>query len=167
MSILFVIDMQKGFITDSNKHLVEKINNLIKSKKFDKVIATQFINKKNSQYIKSLNWNDMFSSPQIDFAVDLPKDAIIIKKHSYGLPSSMFKQDGLYVKDFILPKTGEIFICGTDYDACVLAVGYQLFDEGYAPKFIENAIGSSSRNPIDKNIIERIMQRNFGKQSIV
>lgn len=167
MKILFIVDMQNGFIPNSNKKLVENINNLIKYKQFDKIVATQFINKEDSQYIKSLNWNEMFSSPQIDFAVELPKDAIIIKKHSYGLPMSMFKSDGLHLtNDFVLSGDSEIYICGTDYDACVLAIGYQMFDAGYAPKFIDNCIGSASRNPIDKNIVEKIMQRNFGKQSV-
>ena len=168
MKILFIIDIQKGFITESNKFLIKNFINLIKSNNFHKIVATQFINKKDSQYIKSLNWNDMFSSPKIDFAVNLPRNAIIIKKHSYGLPTNLFKKDGLRLPNGLsLSKSDDIYICGTDYDACVLAVGYQLFDANYTIKFIESCIGSSSKNPLDKNIIERIMQRNFGKQSVI
>lgn len=44
MKILMIIDMQKGFINENNQFLVDNINNLIKSNKFDKIIATKFIN---------------------------------------------------------------------------------------------------------------------------
>ena len=70
-------------------------------------------------------------------------------------------------ENLIIPKDSEIYLCGTDYDACVLAIAYQLFDNGFAPKIISSCIGSASRNPIDKGIVERIMTRNFEKTSII
>lgn len=110
----------------------------------------------------------MFNSPEIDFALNLPKDTFIVQKSSYGLPNSMFVKKGLKIdKNLVIPRDSEIYLCGTDYDACVLAIAYQLFDNGFAPKIISNCIGSASRNPIDKTIVERIMTRNFGRASVI
>lgn len=90
MKVLLIVDMQKGFITNSNKGLIENINSQIKSGQYDKIVATKFINKENSNYIKKLNWNAMFNGEETDFAIDLPKNAIIIEKTSYGLPLKIF-----------------------------------------------------------------------------
>ena len=37
MKILIVVDMQKGFMTKSNLHLVEKINNYLRQNNFDNI----------------------------------------------------------------------------------------------------------------------------------
>ena len=169
MKVLLIVDMQKGFITNSNKGLIENINFQIKSGQYDKIVATKFINKENSNYIKKLNWNAMFIGEETDFAIDLPKNAIIIEKTSYGLPLKNFSKNGTELVENskkILDQNDDLFICGTDYDACVLAIAYQMFDNGYNVSFLNNCIGSSSRNPIDKKIIERILTRNFGAHSI-
>lgn len=169
MDTLIIVDMQKGLINDNNRFLLEKINNLLKHKKFDNIVATQFVNSEDSQYIKSLKWNKMFFSPDIDLALDLPENAVVVKKSSYGLPLSVFKEGMLDFSKFKLDKVGggRIVICGTDYDACVLAIGFQLFDHGFAPQFITECIGSASRKLIDKSAIERIMIRNFGENAVI
>lgn len=58
-------------------------------------------------------------------------------------------------------------MCGTDYDACVLAIGYQLFDRGIQPKFIWDCIGSAASVQLDKDLFEKMYKRNFGKDCIV
>ncbi len=167
MKTLMIVDMQNGFITDNNRFLIAEINNLIKSNKFDRIVVTQFVNNEKTQFFQSLNWKEMLSSPDIDFAVNIPKNSHIIKKDSYGLPINMFDKKGLKIdENLILPRDEQIFICGTDYDACILAIGYQLFDQGFTPIFIEKCIGSASKNPVDKDVVEKIMKRNFGKHSI-
>lgn len=61
----------------------------------------------------------------------------------------------------------EIEICGTDTDACVMAIAYNLFDNNIKPIILENLCGSSSSNPnIHCNSIE-IMKRSFGKENII
>ena len=97
MKTLLIIDVQNGFINDHNREMVKNIENLLKIEKFDNIIATQFVNNENSQYIKSLNWNAMFNSPEIDFALNLPKGTFIVQKSSYGLPNSMFVKKGLKI----------------------------------------------------------------------
>ena len=169
MNILMIIDMQKGFITDNNKHIVDVINNIVKSNKFDKIIATKFINKENSPFIKFLNWEGMLEPEEQKIIVDLPKDTVIIEKTSYMLPSYIVASHKLYLEGEIihLKDDDNVFICGTDQDACILGIAYQLFDSGIRVKFIKNAISSASKNSVDLEILKNIYKRNFGKDSIV
>lgn len=53
-SLLLVIDLQKSFINENTKYLIDRINNLVNSSMYDYVIFTKFINKINSIWVKSL-----------------------------------------------------------------------------------------------------------------
>lgn len=157
MKKLVIIDMQKGFINKNNSFLVENIENLIKNCQFDEIIATKFVNKENSQYERILNWKEMMGGEQIEFALPFPKNTRVIQKCSYSLPIES-------LDDF--SEEDEVYLCGTDYDACVLAIGYQLFDCGVSVKFISNAISSSSSKDRSETLNE-IVVRNFGKDALI
>ena len=53
-SLLLVIDLQKSFINENTKYLIDRINNLVNSSMYDYVIFTKFINKINSIWVKKL-----------------------------------------------------------------------------------------------------------------
>lgn len=58
--ILIVVDVQNGFLK-TTEH-VEKANQiaaLAKSGKFDKIVATKFLNYTGSMYEKYFNWSDL------------------------------------------------------------------------------------------------------------
>ena len=132
MKTLLIIDVQKGFINQNNEEIVSNINSIVG--KFDVVIATQFVNNHCTQHSKVLNWNKMMESDEVALAFNLPKNTHIIQKSTYALPAGVFSERGLMLEENILiPKGEEIYLCGTDYDACVLAVAYQLFDNGFVP----------------------------------
>ncbi len=155
MKTLIIVDVQKGFITKNNEFLVSNIENLLKKEKFDQIIATKFINKEDSQYVNFLNYSRFMENDGTDLAIKLPKNSIEVMKTSYGLP------------DITKIGKGEVYICGTDYDSCVLAMCFQLFDYGVQPKIIKNCVGSHSLNPIPFANFEKICMKNFGKDSIV
>ena len=58
-------------------------------------------------------------------------------------------------------------ICGTDTDACCLAIAFNLFDNNIKPIILsELCDSSSSRNPnLHENALE-IMKRQFGSENI-
>ncbi len=171
MKVLIIVDMQKGFINNNNKFLIENIENLLDNAGggFDKVISTKFVNHSSSQYVKHLNWNKMQRSGLSEFAIDLPKDVKIIEKETYGLKDRMFSGSIFKLgKNIFTADKDEIYICGTDYDACVLAIGYQFFDHGFQPHFIMDCVGSAAKNPnISPIQFQRQCQRIFGKNSIL
>ena len=94
MKALIIVDMQKGFIKESNKFLVDNINKLISENRFDKVIATKFVNNADSQYVKFLNWSKMIGEEEQEFAISLPANAIIAEKTSYGLDENALAKAG-------------------------------------------------------------------------
>ena len=55
-SLLLIVDIQKNFINENTRFLLDKINNLLNINKFDVVAFTKFINDENSPFYKILNW---------------------------------------------------------------------------------------------------------------
>ena len=56
-NILLVVDMQKGFTSkERTAALTERVRQLLSDEVFDTVIATRFINAKNSVYEKLFGW---------------------------------------------------------------------------------------------------------------
>ena len=153
MKTLLIVDMQKGFITENNKFLVKNIENLLKKHDFDRIFATKFINNEKSPFVKYLDYTKFFDGDGTDFALDLPSKTVEIKKTSYTLPKIL--------------RGGEFYLCGTDYDSCVLAIAFQLFDHGIQPKIILDCVGSHSKNPIPLEDFKKICIKNFGKDSII
>ena len=158
--ILIIVDVQKGFITESNKNMLENINKLLKHAHFDRIYATRFVNLHGSHFQRLLDWQQMTKSPDIDLAFDKPENLEIIEKTSYALPldfTQLLKQAG----------SEKVYLCGTDYDACLLAIGFQLFDMGLQPIFIENCLGSADKEPLPLEQFEKIAIRNFGKDCLI
>ena len=118
MKYLLIVDVQKGFINNKNVEIIPNIEKWINSPNFDRIIATKFINKPDSQYFKQLNWQKMTSSPDIDLAFKLQNEerVTIVEKTSYALPQQAVNS--------LFDEGAEIYICGLDYDACVLAIGF-------------------------------------------
>lgn len=90
--ILIIVDVQKGFITNSNKNMLENINKLLERSHFDRIFATKFVNLNGGQYQRFLDWHKMTESPDIDLAFDEPENLEIIEKHSYALPLDFAQQ---------------------------------------------------------------------------
>lgn len=159
MKKLLIVDMQKGFINKNNDFLVKNAQNLINSGEFDKIYATKFLNRKGSPFFKFLNWSRFCDNSETDFAIDLPKEAIVLEKTSYALAGEEVEKN--------FDKDDEIYLCGTDHDSCVLAIAFQFFDFGICPHILIDCVGSHSEKPISKSDFEKICVKNFGKDSIV
>ena len=57
-------------------------------------------------------------------------------------------------------------ICGTDTDACCLAIAFNLFDNNIKPIILSELCANSSNNiNLHKNALE-IMKRQFGTNNI-
>ena len=57
-------------------------------------------------------------------------------------------------------------ICGTDTDACCLAIAFNLFDNNIKPIILSDLCASSSRNKNIHNNALEIMKRQFGIENI-
>lgn len=103
----------------------------------------------------------MTSSPDIDLAFKLQNEerVTIVEKTSYALPQQAVNS--------LFDEGAEIYICGLDYDACVLAIGFQLFDLGFKVSFLLDSISTANVNPMPIKYFKNIILRNFGEKSII
>lgn len=159
LKTLLIIDMQIGFMNKYNQHLVDGINKLIYKKEYDNLIYTKFTNKKASPFVRFLNWNDVKTRDKTAFSVAYLKGSLIFDKSSYGLTNEQIQ----ILKD---KKIEQVYLCGTDIDACVLAIAYQLFDNNIRPIFLMEYCGSGSGNKKLNKELKPLLERNFGIESI-
>lgn len=160
MKNIIIVDMQKGFMNENNIYLIDKINKYLRENKFDNVIYTKCINKKGSSFEKFLNWKAVSSKEEQEICVNKLDNGIVFEKYGYGLSNEHIQK----LKDLNIT---EIEICGTDSDACVLAISYQLFDNEIKPILLKNLCATSSLNCEINNFAFTIMARSFGKENIV
>lgn len=156
---IIIVDMQKGFINQNNSDIVEPIINYLKSNNFDNVFYTRFINTIGGPFVKFLGYNAMSTKEECEFVVDVVKSATIFNKTGYGLSFEM-------INELKNRNIKEIEICGTDIDACILAVAFDLFDNGIRPIILENLCGTSSSNKEIHKCAITLIDRQFGKNNI-
>ena len=159
MKNIIIVDMQKGFMKETNSHLIEKINKYLSENSFDNIFFTKCINNEESPYTKILNWNGITYKDEQEIVCYVPQNAQILTKNCYGISPEdikLFKHLGIT----------EMEVCGTDTDACCLAIAFNLFDNNIKPIVLSDLCASSSRNKnVHKNALE-IMKRQFGSDNI-
>lgn len=159
MKNIIIVDMQKGFMKETNKHLIEKINHYLKNNKFNNIFFTKCVNDSNSPYVSILHWNGMMNKEDQKIILDIPQNAKVITKNGYGISNDVIKM-------FKSLNITEMEICGTDTDACCFAVALNLFDNNIKPIILSDLCASSSKNiNIHNNAIE-IMKRQFGNENV-
>lgn len=159
MKNIIIVDMQKGFMKENNIHLVEKINKYLKENVFDNIFLTKCVNDSESPYTKILNWNGMLKEDEQEIIIDVPKNAKILIKNCYGISNQNIK----LFKDLGIK---EMEICGTDTDACCLAIAFNLFDNNIKPIILSDLCASSSRNKNFHDNAIGIMKRQFGYDNV-
>lgn len=155
MKILLVIDMQKGFMKNKKYlDLNNKISDYIKRSNYDKIIFTKYINEKlkKSLYQDKIGWTKLTTEDEQDFSLNIPKNAIIMKKYGYGLN----RQDLDYINSLDIK---EIDICGLKSESCVYAISLQLWDMGIYPNILYNFV----EGDVD---MENIFIKQFGNISL-
>lgn len=160
MKNIIIIDMQAGFINKNNQFLIERINNYLCSNNFDNIFYTKCINQSGSPFFEILKWNGMFKIEDQQIVVEIKENSTILTKNGYGFTPDMIR----CLKE---KNITEIELCGTDTDACVMAIAYNLFDNNIKPIILSSLCGSSSHNKNINNYSVEIMKRSFGKTNII
>lgn len=154
---LLVVDVQKGFIKGKPyKELVKRINCLIQSEAYEKIIYTKFKNEKNSLYQTKLNWHGLETFEEQKICVEIKPNSIIFEKTSYCLSfEQIFQIESMLKKH----HASCIDICGLQTDVCCYAISLQLFERNIFPNLLKNyCITSIGRN---KNAIN-LFRKQFG-----
>lgn len=157
--LLLVIDMQKDFINENTKFLVEKIENLIEENKFDNVLFTRFINNDNSIFYKKLGYNGCISNEGKRLAIKTNNNETIDKQGYTALTQECVN----YIKD---NNIDEIYLCGIDTECCVLKTALDMFEKGYDVYVLKDYSASTHGKKRHDNAIQ-ILERNIGKGYVI
>lgn len=165
-NILLLIDMQVGFTQDPvTNQLVHKTKELLDQQLFDTVIATKFVNAKNSIYEQLMNWTDCSTEQEIAIRSELlPYISETTTKTIYSCVSPNFLQRLCQINDGNYPK--KIFLAGVDTDSCVLKTAVDLFENNIRPIVLTDFCYSSGGQKFhDAGIV--CMQRLLGEKQLI
>ena len=157
--LLVVIDLQNDFINENTKHLIPKIEKLIKSNKYDNIVFTKFLNYYESIWYKKLNYKGCLTEKGQNIPIDT-RNYKIIEKEIY---SSLNKELAKYIKD---NEIGEIYLCGVDTECCVLNTALDLFENNYDVYILKDYCACTHGIEKNNNALE-IIARCIGKNTLI
>lgn len=163
--ILIVVDVQNGFIkTQEHVDNANQITNLVKHSNFDKVVATKFINYTGSLYEKCFNWYELKTSDATDLYAPLkPFVDETFTKSTYNCVNDKFIELLVQLNNGKLPE--QVYLCGLDTDACVLATAVGLFDNKIIPIVLEDYCFSTGGRQYHEAGL-KCLERTIGKSQI-
>lgn len=132
-NILVLVDMQNGFSRyEQTQKLVERVEQLLRTKAFDCVVATRFFNFDNSIYEKLFHWHRLKSEGDRALCRDFADYADeVFEKSVYTCVNSHFLQRICQLNDGVFPE--KLFVAGADTDCCVLKIATDLFESNIRP----------------------------------
>lgn len=163
--ILIVVDMQEGFVhSEKIRELVSNIKRLLEADVFDVVIATKFINTKDSMFEKYLSWSDLEIDEEQQICQELSPyiNAITVKNYYSGV-NEQFLMELATNNDGTLPD--RVFLVGVDTDCCVLATAVSLFENNIRPIVLPAYTGSTGGEEAHQAGV-RCLERLIGKKQI-
>lgn len=145
-NILIIVDMQEGFICNAQtKQLKNSIVELLDKNIFDVVIATRFLNEKDSIYEKLFDWKQLEQEEERRIQDDIMKHVdYVADKYIYNCVNTSFIQRLCQLNEGIYPE--KVFIVGVDTDCCVLTIATSLYENNIRPIVLTQYTGSTGGN---------------------
>lgn len=142
-NILIVVDMQNGFLEgEHTSHLLPLITELLKTKTFDVVIGTRFLNAPNSIYEKLFYWKKLETAYETAIPEELLTHMDYIEdKYIYNCVHASFLQRLCQLNDGQLPQ--KVYLAGVDTDCCILSIATSLFENNICPIVLTRYCGSN------------------------
>lgn len=159
---LVIIDIQKGFMNKITSKIPSKIQAFIETHKKDYalIIFTQYVNHKDSNFVKNLNWKGFMTAKEnaiVDELKGLINSKNLFVKYTYGS----------FVDDTVLNvlkknKIKQVDIAGIDTENCVLTFARDAFDRGFSIRVLKDLSASHSSPKLHKAALE-IIENNIGQ----
>lgn len=156
---LIIVDLQKGFLNEHTKSIIEVIENAKNTLDYEVCVFTKFYNDMDTSFSQILNWKRFQSEEEQELVLKPCKQDVVISKNTYSAVTQELRE---LIKEYGCDRA---YICGIDTDACVLATAFELFDNGIEPLVVIDACASSSGNNYHA-AAELIMRRSFGNDNV-
>jgi len=134
-SALIIVDVQRGFVTGENRHVVAPIERL--QHRFGHVIVSRFLNPPSSPFRDLLHY-DRFGAgtPDTEMAFMPRPDAFFVERPLYTcVTEAVLRQ----IEDWRLDA---VYVAGIATEACVLKTVIDLFEHNITPWVIEDLCAS-------------------------
>lgn len=154
-NVLVVIDYQKAFKNENSQKTVRAINKVAKMYKWDVLIQTMWFNsgEESNLYMQNLNYDECKVEDKDGGLVKMfPKAYVFPRVNQYSCATEQFLA--------VLNYNMNIYVCGWETDACVLATLFSLFDKGVNFKVIDECT-TSKTDEIDE-AARKVIKRQFG-----
>ena len=150
LKILLVIDIQPAF---KREPYYSRVLDYIAhhSNDYDQVIATRFINKADSVFVKKLGYMDAMKKEPLEFNYDM-----LIGKITCGIGQGYCQK---------ILKGNDVTVIGCDTDACVLETCFQMFQNDVDFRILKEYCYSTGGQDYHEAGL-KVMERNFGKDCI-
>ena len=159
MNLLLVIDLQNEFINEKTISSKEKINKLVNSDKYDRVLFTRFINDNNNPTFKKLNYKGCIDKQSKEICINT-NGSKVLDKRTY----SAYNQELI---DYINNNNiKDIYLCGIDIECCVLVTALNLFENNYNVFILKDYVYCTHGEQKKNNALE-ILKRNIGEDRII
>ncbi len=143
-SVLVVVDVQKGFLSEFSSPVVPTIVDLVERWQASggDTLFTRYLNPPGSQYERLMRWTELRDAPATDIVEELSlcvaKATGVIDKTIY----SLFNEEGAAV----VKEHGwtDLYICGIDTNSCVLKTAVDAFERDLTPWILTDASASHS-----------------------
>ncbi len=141
-SLLLVVDVQNGFVTNDTAHAVPIIASLTDRwlRLGGKLAFTRYRNYPGSEFERLMDWRALYGSPDTDLVEELApysRTAQVIDKRTY---SSLTRE---LLQTIHRSRVTDLIVCGIDSDLCVLATVFEAFDYGLTPWVVTDASAST------------------------
>lgn len=166
-SVLIVIDVQNGFITEGSRHVIPIIADLVErwQSSGGDTVFTRYINYEGSPFQRLIKWNELMTSPQIDIVSELipytTKATAVIDKKVYSVFADSNARTLISGRGWT-----NIYVCGIDTEGCVLKTAVDAFELDLTPWLIENASASHKGATVHEMGVF-ITQRFIGRGQII
>lgn len=165
-SVLIVVDVQQGFITEHSQHVVPKIVQLVTrwAERGGDIVFTRYLNYPGSPFERLIHWSNLMTSPETDLVAELEphsgSPAIIFDKTTY----SLFADAGTRLVES--HDWSDLYICGIATESCVLKTAVDAFERDLTPWLIKDA-SASHAGPVANEAGLLVAERFIGKGQLI
>lgn len=160
-SCLLLIDVQNGFVSDATRHVLPRMESLLRGHRFDHVVASRFVNAEGSPYRRVMGREKLSAPPETDLVPFVEEAAErVFVKNVYTMVNGEFldylEENGVDI----------VYVCGIDTDCCVLKTSVDLFERDIDVRVLEH-YSASNGGPESHGAALRVLGRLVSENCIV
>lgn len=164
-AVLYVIDVQNGFITPESEHVAPVIAKIVDcwSAAGGAIAFSRYFNYTDSEFERLSDFYGLYGPPETDLDPRIStaaSDPLVIDKLTYSGLSPEFERVARR------HRWTDVVLCGIDTELCVLATALEAFDRGFTPWIVADGCASTGGDAAHAAGM-RVLTRGIGERQII